>query len=69
MLTKGDNNEVHDRGLYNRGQKWLKSEDIAGRVRGYTPFLGMVTIVMNDYPQIKMAVLGLLGILVLSNRE
>jgi signal peptidase I len=34
ILTKGDNNEVHDRGLYNRGQKWLNSNDIVGRVKG-----------------------------------
>lgn len=36
ILTKGDNNEVHDRGLYNRGQKWLTNGDIVGRVKGYT---------------------------------
>jgi signal peptidase len=35
ILTKGDNNEVHDRGLYNRGQKWLTEGDIVGRARGY----------------------------------
>lgn len=34
ILTKGDNNEVHDRGLYNRGQKWLLNENIVGKVRG-----------------------------------
>lgn len=34
ILTKGDNNEVHDRGLYNRGQKWLENGDIVGRVKG-----------------------------------
>lgn len=33
ILTKGDNNEVHDRGLYNRGQKWLTNGDIVGRVK------------------------------------
>jgi signal peptidase len=32
MLTKGDNNRVHDRGLYN-GLKWLRREDIVGRSR------------------------------------
>jgi hypothetical protein len=34
-LTKGDNNHVDDRGLYNRGQMWLKREHIVGRARGY----------------------------------
>lgn len=34
-LTKGDNNDVHDRGLYNRGQLWLENEHFVGRVRVY----------------------------------
>lgn len=34
FLTKGDNNDVHDRGLYNRGQKWLTPDDLVGRVSG-----------------------------------
>lgn len=34
ILTKGDHNEVHDRGLYNRGQRWLKPSDVVGRVKG-----------------------------------
>ena len=33
MLTKGDNNEVDDRGLYNRGQVWLSRKNIIGRAR------------------------------------
>jgi signal peptidase len=39
ILTKGDHNMVHDRGLYNRGQKWLQPDDIVGRVKGYIPGL------------------------------
>lgn len=35
LLTKGDNNRVDDRGLYNRGQFWLNPEDVIGRARGY----------------------------------
>ena len=34
ILTKGDNNPVDDRGLYNPGQLWLKREDILGQVVG-----------------------------------
>lgn len=34
MLTKGDNNDAHDRGLYNRGQLWLTQGDLVGRVKG-----------------------------------
>ena len=35
VLTKGDNNNVDDRGLYYPGQMWLHKEDIIGRVVGY----------------------------------
>ncbi|CAG8497373.1 13467_t:CDS:2, partial [Ambispora gerdemannii] len=34
ILTKGDNNQVDDRGLYNPGQLWIHKEDIVGKVRG-----------------------------------
>ncbi|OCT98818.1 hypothetical protein XELAEV_18011053mg [Xenopus laevis] len=35
FLTKGDNNEVDDRGLYKEGQSWLEKKDVVGRARGY----------------------------------
>lgn len=35
----------------------------------YIPFLGMMTILMNDYPQLKAAVIGTLGFLAIINRE
>lgn len=35
ILTKGDNNTVDDRGLYNPGQMWLKKDEILGRARAY----------------------------------
>mmetsp|Transcript_9323 Transcript_9323/g.34503 ORF Transcript_9323/g.34503 Transcript_9323/m.34503 type:complete len:176 (-) Transcript_9323:3751-4278(-) len=69
ILTKGDNNPVHDRGLYEQGQRWLHSEHIVGRARGLLPFIGMVTIVMNDYPYLKFALIAVLGMLVVTNRE
>ena len=34
FLTKGDNNQVDDRGLYASGQMWLKRKDVVGRARG-----------------------------------
>jgi signal peptidase len=34
LLTKGDNNAVDDRGLYNPGQDWIKPSDVVGRVKG-----------------------------------
>lgn len=34
VLTKGDNNQVDDRGLYAPGQHYLKRSDLLGRARG-----------------------------------
>eukprot|EP01123_Difflugia_compressa_P005839 TRINITY_DN17954_c0_g1_i1.p1 TRINITY_DN17954_c0_g1~~TRINITY_DN17954_c0_g1_i1.p1 ORF type:complete len:179 (-),score=10.62 TRINITY_DN17954_c0_g1_i1:50-586(-) len=68
ILTKGDNNQVHDRGLYN-GLTWLNREHIMGRAAGYLPYIGMITIWMNDYPILKWALIGILGLFVVVNRE
>ncbi|XP_062511872.1 signal peptidase complex catalytic subunit SEC11A-like [Corticium candelabrum] len=69
FLTKGDNNQVDDRGLYASGQMWLKRKDVVGRARGFLPYIGMVTIIMNDYPSFKYVLLIGLGCFVLLNRE
>jgi len=69
VLTKGDNNRVHDRDLYAPGQLWLEHKDIVGRAKGFVPYVGYVTILFNDYPKLKYAVLGVLGLFVLSHRE
>ncbi|CAM5087212.1 unnamed protein product, partial [Natator depressus] len=57
FLTKGDNNVVDDRGLYKQGQHWLEKKDVVGRARGFVPYIGIVTILMNEYPKFKYAVL------------
>ncbi|ESO85075.1 hypothetical protein LOTGIDRAFT_235937 [Lottia gigantea] len=69
FLTKGDNNSVDDRGLYAQGQFWLEKKDVVGRARGFLPYVGIVTILMNDYPKFKYLVLACLGIYVLIHRE
>jgi len=69
FLTKGDNNQVDDRGLYAPGQKWLEKKDVVGRAKGYVPYVGIVTILMNDYPKFKYLTLALLGAFVLVHRE
>ncbi|RUS69593.1 hypothetical protein EGW08_022642 [Elysia chlorotica] len=69
FLTKGDNNAVDDRGLYARGQLWLEKKDVVGRAKGFLPYAGIVTILMNDYPKFKYAMLAFLGIFVLTHRE
>ena len=68
FLTKGDNNSVDDRGLYSPGQLWLKRKDVVGSVGGFLPYVGYVTIVMNDFPKLKYAVLALLGLYTLLQR-
>ncbi|CAL8068495.1 unnamed protein product [Calicophoron daubneyi] len=69
FLTKGDNNPVHDRGLYAPGQDWLKPSQVIGRARGFIPHIGQVTIIMNDNPKLKYFVLGTMGLYLLVNRE
>lgn len=69
FLTKGDNNSVDDRGLYAPGQHWLNHKDVVGRARGFLPYVGMVTIYMNEYPKFKYAILAFLGLYVLIHRE
>ncbi|CAM5144389.1 unnamed protein product [Eretmochelys imbricata] len=69
FLTKGDSNVVDDRGLYKQGQHWLEKKDVVGRARGFVPYIGIVTILMNEYPKFKYAVLFLLGLFVLVHRE
>lgn len=49
FLTKGDNNPVDDVGLY-RGPKFLEEKDIVGKVHGYVPYVGYVTIAMVRPP-------------------
>lgn len=55
FLTKGDNNNVDDRGLYAPGQLWLTKKDVVGRARGFLPYVGIITIFMNEYPKIKVS--------------
>ncbi|EEA07126.1 uncharacterized protein CMU_035120 [Cryptosporidium muris RN66] len=69
ILTKGDNNNVDDRGLYNNNQLWLKKEHILGVAVGLLPKVGMITIWLNDYPWFKYALVGIMGISVLLGRE
>ena len=69
LLTKGDNNPGNDRGLYNPGQLWLERNDIQGRVRGNLPYVGYLTILMNDFPWVKYLLLGTIGLVVILSRE
>jgi signal peptidase len=44
-------------------------KDVVGRARGFLPYVGIVTIIMNEYPKFKYAVLACLGFYVLIHRE
>jgi len=69
LLTKGDNNSEDDKLLYGSQMKWLKRSNVIGRVKGFLPYVGYVTIVLNDFPQLKYALLGGLGLLALIQKE
>jgi signal peptidase len=42
---------------------------VIGRSKGYLPYIGMVTIIMNDYPIVKYVLVGVMGLFVLTTRE
>jgi len=70
LLTKGDNNAADDTELYARGQSYLdRKRDVIGSVVGYVPFVGYGTILLSEYPWLKTAVFGLMGLTVLFQRE
>ncbi|KAI9800534.1 MAG: Signal peptidase complex catalytic subunit [Sarcosagium campestre] len=70
LLTKGDNNNADDTELYARGQSYLdRSQDIIGSVRGYIPLVGYVTILLSEHPWLKTVMLGLMGVVVVLQRE
>ncbi|XP_052615990.1 signal peptidase complex catalytic subunit SEC11A isoform X1 [Peromyscus californicus insignis] len=47
----------------------IRRTDISGGQELFVPYIGIVTILMNDYPKFKYAVLFLLGLFVLVHRE
>lgn len=71
VLTKGDFNDEPDRGLYNyrQGQLWLENKDFIARVQATVPFLGIITILITDYPQLKHALIAVIGGMALFIRE
>jgi signal peptidase I len=70
LLTKGDNNIADDVELYAKGQNYLdRQEDIIGSVRGYVPAVGYVTIMLSEHPWLKTVMLGIMGLMVILQRE
>ncbi len=54
--------------IYN-GPRYLKGEQVIGKVRGYLPYVGIATILLTDYPELKWAMIGVVLFFVLINRE
>ncbi|KAI8904956.1 signal peptidase I [Powellomyces hirtus] len=71
MLTKGDNNTVDDRvgELYRPGQMWIGGESVVGKVVGTVPYVGWVTILMNEYGKVKGVVVFGLAVYMLFQKE
>ncbi|KAI0485329.1 signal peptidase-like protein complex catalytic subunit SEC11 [Xylariaceae sp. FL0804] len=69
LLTKGDNNAADDTELYARGQDYLERRDVVGSVVAYVPFVGYVTIMLSEHPWLKTVMLGIMGLLVVLQRE
>jgi signal peptidase len=70
LLTKGDNNAADDTELYAQGQNYLeRSKDVIGSVVGYVPLVGYVTILLSEYPWLKTAMLAIMGLTVVLQRE
>ena len=53
VLTKGDNNPVNDRQLYENKNIWIHKSHIKGRVKMIIPLVGLLVIWIMEYPFIK----------------
>lgn len=60
---------MNDRGLYEKGVNWIGNKQIVGRIRAFLPYIGILTILLNDYPSLKWAVLGIMAIMVLTSKD
>jgi signal peptidase I len=58
-----------DTELYAKEQNYLGRENIIGSVIAYVPFVGYVTILLSEHPWLKTAMLGLMGLMVILQRE
>lgn len=47
----------------------MEREDIIGSVVGFIPFVGYVTIMLSEHPWLKTVMLGIMGLVVVLQRE
>ncbi|CAG8888098.1 unnamed protein product [Penicillium egyptiacum] len=75
LYAQGKRYESLKRGHFRRlltrlDQDYLdRAEDIVGSVRGYIPMVGYVTIMLSEHPWLKTVMLGLMGLMVMIQRE
>ena len=69
FLSKGDNNEVDDRGLYPKNKFYLDEDNVQAHVMANIPYSGFITLAMNDYPMVKYCLIGLMFISVLVSKD
>ena len=69
ILTKGDNNNVDDRGLYPKGKGYIDESMVVGHVYATIPYSGYLTLLMNDNPMIKYALIGFMFISMLISKD
>ena len=55
--------------FHNVGQLFLYRDNIYGCSVAYAPYFGMFTIWTTDYPWLRYAILGLMGIFILTGKE
>ena len=67
LLTRGDNNEADDTELYPPVQEFLYRSDIVGAVKGYMPSIGYMSIILSEYPWLRVALIGTIGLVVVLN--
>ena len=69
FLSKGDNNPVDDRGLYPKGSTYLDDSNIVAHVFANIPYSGYMTLLMNDYPMAKYALIASMFISILVSKD
>ncbi|WOL10828.1 signal peptidase complex catalytic subunit SEC11A-like isoform X2 [Canna indica] len=70
IITKGDNNDIDDRGLYAEdGHLWLQQHHIMGRAVGFLPYAGWITIILTEMPVVKYLLIGVLCLMVITSEN
>lgn len=69
VLTKGDNNNHHDHALYDKGVSFLTERHLMARIALQIPYIGVATILINDYPILKYLTILAIALTVIVYRD